>query len=245
MKFFIKLMVILTVLIGCSKVTDEGGPYIIKGRLLDNCENQQPIANQLLYFLVDVESDEESRVTYTDARGYFNYSFEGPPNNGSVIGGSIRIKNDKLILCGLPSNGFTADKKIETGTLYANPPRQASVTFNIKGNGYTNNDTVILGTTLHTDLRKVSTFKIAGPFNTGVTFTVEWLKFASSGVQTMPDYDQTPRPHVRRLKGTFGTLVRWQIIKSDGTLTKVERESMLLDVCQNEATLNIDLNQAE
>lgn len=245
MKTILKLAVLGLLLAACTKTDEANGPYTIKGKLLNNCEDQQPVANQLLYFLVDVNADEEDRVAYTDANGKFSYTFDGPPNNNSTIGGSIRIENDKLILCGIPASALTADKEMDAGIVYANTPQKALVSFVVKGVGYTSNDTVILSTVLHEDLRKVSTFKISGPFDDAVTVSREWLKFASSGTMTMPDFDQTPQPHVRRLNGSFGTLVRWQIIKSDGSLTKLERESKLLDVCQNETTLTINLPDAQ
>ncbi|WP_417601102.1 hypothetical protein [Owenweeksia hongkongensis] len=244
MKTILQSICLFLILSACTKTDNGNGSYTIKGKLLNNCEDQQPVANQLLYFLVDVDSDEEDRVAYTDAKGNFNYTFDGPPNNNSSIGGSIRIQNDKPILCGIPSSGLTADKEMNTGTLYANAPQKALVTFNIQGSGYSNRDTVIISTISHTDLRKVSTFKIPGPFDSGVSESREWLKYASSGTMTMPAYEYTTQPHVRRLHGTFGTIARWQVIQENGELTETERESVLMDACENEAAISINLPQA-
>lgn len=243
MKTLIKCALLL-IIVSCTKIDDASGPYTIKGKLLNNCEDQQPVANQLLYFLVDVDADEEDRVAYTDANGNFSYTFDGPPNNNSTIGGSIRLQNDKPILCGIPSSSLTADKEMNTGTLYANTPTKATVTFSIKGQNYTSSDTVIISTISHSDLRKVSKFKIPGPFDNGVAVNNEWIKFASSGTNTMPAYSYTPQPHVRRLHGTFGIVARWQIIKSDGSLSEVTKESSLLGACENDATISINLPQA-
>src|SRR5690606_35316155 len=104
MRKLILLPIFLLTLVACSKV--ETGTYTISGRLLDNCENNEPVANQSLYFLVDWESAEEDRIAYTDANGNFKYTFDGPPNNESVIGGSIRTSSDKLVLCGIPNSSF-------------------------------------------------------------------------------------------------------------------------------------------
>lgn len=241
METIFKYAALLLVMAGCGKLSDKSGTYTISGRLLNNCEDQQPVANQLLYFLIDVDSDEEDRVAYTDANGNFSYTFDGPPNNNSLIGGSIRIHNDKPILCGIPSSSLTADKEMEAGILYSNTPREIEATFNIQGQGYTNLDTLIIAKFSHTDLRKVSSFRIAGPFDIKVTVSRDLIKYASSGVNTMPDYVSTKQPHVRRLHGTFGTSFNWQIIKSNGELGEVNYETKLLEVCKNEAVFSINL----
>lgn len=243
MKTLIKCALLL-IIVSCTKIDDASGPYTIKGKLLNNCADQQPVANQLLYFLVDVDSDEEDRVAYTDANGNFSYTFDGPPNNNSTIGGTIRLQNDKPVLCGIPSSSLTADKEMDAGIVYANTPREIEASFNIQGQGYTNLDTLIIAKFSHTDLRKVSSFKISGPFDNGITVSRDLIKYASSGVNTMPDYVSTTQPHVRRLHGTFGTACNWQVVSQDGTLGKVNYETKLLDVCENQAVFSINLPPA-
>lgn len=235
-----KLLVALT-LIGCSKITDSG-PYTITGTLLNNCEKQEPVANEELYFLVDWDAPESERFATTDAKGRFEYTFDGPPNNESVIGGSIRLTNEKVVLCGIPN--FSLDKNTNAGVIYANPPKKAKVTFNIKGDGFTNKDTVILSLSFHTDLRKISQFRIPGPFNKQVV-AEEWTRYASSGTKTMPSFSRTKKPFVRRLNGTYGTVCRWQILNENGDLSGVNYESLLMTACERSGTFQIDLENSK
>lgn len=242
MKSLLKYICLLLVAVSCSKVADKGGTYTITGRLLNNCEEQAPVANTELYFLVNYDTPDEERIATTDANGNFSYSFEGPPNNESVIGGSIRMSGDKVVLCGIPNSSF--EKKMDAGTVYANTPTEADVTFNINGKGYTEQDTVVLSVSFHTDLRIISNIRIAGPFDTGVSFTRKWKRYASAGDNTMPDPFKVQYPYVRRFNETYGSSCRWQLVYSDDTLGEVKYESILLNACENEATISINLPQA-
>ena len=223
---------------GCSKVNN-GGTYTISGTLLNNCEDQEPVANEELYFLVDWEAPEEERFATTDANGNFEYTFEGPPNNESVIGGSIRLTNEKVVLCGIPNSSF--DKEMDAGVIYASSPRKVDITFKIQGDGFSNKDTLILSKVFHTDLRITSTLKLAGPFDEETEITEEWWKYASSGNRTMPGYTSVVQPHVRRLNGTFGSKCYWQV-RRNGEVHKANSASTLLSACENDAVMSINPN---
>lgn len=243
MKTILKSVCLFLILSACTKTDKANGSYTIKGKLLNNCEDQQPVANQLLYFLVDVDADEEDRVAYTDANGNFSYTFDGPPNNNSSIGGSIRIENDKPILCGIPSSSLSADKEMNAGTLYVSPPTEASVTFKVRGAGYSNLDTLVIARAFHSNLNIISDFKIAGPFDNGIEITRDWIKYASSEPSNMTSYVTMTQPYVKRLYGTYGTYCRWQVNNGDN-LGDVHKEFVLLDACENAATISINLPQA-
>lgn len=225
-------------LVGCSGITDNG-PYTITGTLLNNCEKQEPVANKELYFLVDWDAPESERFATTDANGRFEYTFEGPPNNESVIGGSVRISNNNVILCGIPN--FLSSKKMEAGVLYSSPPRKTDIRFKIQGAGFSDQDTLILSSSFHTDLRKISTTRIAGPFDQDTIFVREWIKYASSGNKTLSGYSGTTRPHTRRLYGTFGSKCYWQV-RRNGQVYKANSESVLLEVCDNDGEITINPN---
>jgi hypothetical protein len=238
MKTMFTYIAMALIIASCSK-DDTSGPYTISGTLLNNCEKQEPVANTELYFLVDWEAPEEERIASTDANGNFKYAFDGPPNNESVIGGTIRLTNEKVVLAGIPNSSF--NKNMDAGTIYVNPPQEAEITFRIQGNGYTDKDSVVISISFHSDLRIISNFRVAGPFDDGVVFTKDWKKYASSGVQTMPDPFKTQHPYTRRLNGTYGTSCRWQIVEEGGLLGDVQYESLLMEVCENEGTLTLEL----
>lgn len=238
MKTIFKYSALLLVMAGCGKLSDKGGTYTISGRLLNNCEEQKPIANTELYFLLNYDTPDEERIGTTDSKGYFSYSFEGPPNNESLIGGSIRMSGDKVVLCGIPNSSF--EKNMDAGTIYANTPTEADVTFNINGTGYTDKDTLVLSVSFHTDLRIVSGIRIPGPFN-NVNHSRKWKRYASTGNGTMPDPFKVQYPYVRRYNGTFGSSCRWQMINADGSLGKVNYESVFLNECDTTASIRIDL----
>lgn len=238
MKTIFKFAVLLLVMAGCGKLTDKGGTYTISGRLLNNCEEQKPIANTELYFLLNYDTPDEERIGTTDSKGYFSYSFEGPPSNESLIGGSIRMSGDKVVLCGIPNSSF--EKNMDAGTIYANTPTEADVIFNINGTGYTDKDTLVLSVSFHTDLRIVSGIRIPGPFN-NISYTRKWKRYASSGTNTMPDPFKVQYQYVRRFNGTFGTSCMFQVIQEGDILGEVKYIEKLMDACDTNGALVLDL----
>ena len=233
-------IVLAMILASCGKTIDNGGPYTISGTLLNNCEDQEPVANEELYFLVDWEAPEEERFATTDADGNFEYTFEGPPNNESVIGGTIRLTNEKVVLAGIPNSSF--EKDMNAGTIYVNPPQEAEITFRIQGAGFTNQDTLFVGIVWHPDMRRVYNFKVSGPFDKEkIIVQNDWKKYASSGVKTMPNPFKTPHPYTRRLNGTFGTKCHWQL-RRNGAVLHENNEQILLDDCETVGELEINPN---
>jgi hypothetical protein len=236
MKNLLTLSLLFLIAVSCGKLTP--GPYTLSGRLLNNCDEQAPVANRELYFLVDWDEEEANRFATTDAQGNFTYRFDGPPNNSSLIGGSIRLSNENVVLAGIPN--LSLAKETNVGVLYTSTPREVAVTFTIQGSGYSNKDTLILATGFHPDLRRRAIKKIAGPFN-GLSITENWLRYASSGSNTMSSYANISHPFARRLNGTFGTMCRWQVVQEGDVLGSVEKESALLAACETTAQLNISI----
>jgi|GEM_PF-5832533 len=240
MKTMFTYITLALVLASCSKTMDNYGPYTISGTLLNNCEDQEPVANTELYFLVDWEAPDEERIASTDANGNFKYTFDGPPNNESVIGGTIRLTNEKVVLAGIPNSSFNKD--MDAGTIYVNTPQEAEITFRVQGEGFTDQDTLIVGIVWHPDMRRVSNFRVPGPFDSEVTIVEkDWKRYASSGVQTMPNPFKTPHPYTRRLNGTFGTKCHWQL-RRDGSVLQENNEQILLDDCETIGEIEINPN---
>ena len=239
-KYFIKtiftFILLALVLAGCSKVND-GDPYTISGTLLNNCENQEPVANEELYFLVDWEAPEEERFATTDANGNFEYTFEGPPNNESVIGGSIRLTNEKVVLCGIPNSSF--DKDMEAGTIYVNPPKDIQITFEIQGEGFDSQDSLFIDKGWPVQFPSIA---IAGPFENPIIIKEEWLRYATTGTGTMLNYVEMEKPNVRRLNGQFGSLCYWEVRRS-GQVIAQGREEISFESCTESATMKIDLGE--
>lgn len=232
MKNLLKVSLLLIVISSC---VDEGiSTKTIKGRLLNNCDEQKPVANQSLYFYVDYDTPEDERYAYTDEQGYFEYSFNGPAQSESVLGGTIRVSESKIILAGVGSFG----KEVDAGTLYLETPKHGQITFKINGKGYTSDDSLYISQAWPVTFPRI---KMAGPFDNVKTDTI-WMRYATTAQGSMENYTTMNQPSVRRLNGDYGSICYWEI-RRNGQLMKEGRDEVTFGACAIEAVMIVNLNE--
>ncbi len=231
MKKVLTLLIPVFALQGC--VESLPGTNAITGRLLNNCEEQQPVANQILYFMVDDDTPEEERIAYTDENGFFSYSFEGPASSSSVLGGTIRINESRVILAGIGGYGLKAD----AGDIYLNTPTHIQMTFKINGTGFQKGDSLFIA---KASIR-FPTIKLREPFE-NITEDTLWTRYATTAAGTMEDFASMNKPEVRRLNGKFGSLCNWEI-RRGGVVIKSGGDEVTFSACDTVAQMVINLNE--
>lgn len=228
------LITIVACILCCTSCSESlPGTNVISGRLLNNCEDQEPVANQLLYFYVDYDTPDKERIAYTDDNGRFEYSFEGPAESESVLGGTIRTSQSNVILAGI--GGYFS--KADAGDIYLNTPTHIPMTFRINGKGFLQGDSLFIAK----QSIRFPTIKLEGPFENIITDTL-WTRYATTAAGTMESYASMNKPEVRRLHGRYGSLCNWEI-KRNGKIIKSGGDEVVFDACTQRAEMIINLNE--
>lgn len=230
------LAVFLILLSSCKKESD-ANIYTIKGRLLDNCQDQVPLGQESLFFLLDQDADNEQRYSKTDDDGYFEYTFNGPPDYSSQIAGHLQLGDGQILLAGISPS---APQSIDAGTLYRAKIASMDLSITISGSGFTYQDTVFYSFIPKDDLRGLYA-DFVGPFDPEQNVIKQWTRFATSSDRELLEFLDMPVPNVPRLNGVFGTVVYWQLSRN-GQLGEVNKEELLLQTCETQGSIRINLD---